>query len=94
MLSTSKIVLVCFDLCSQALHHACVSFLQATQLKQRIQNTLVKIDDLGIFKIIDVAGDGNCFFNALVNSQHTRITSPSVLRRFLCDAMEDEEKPG
>ena len=61
---------------------------QKKSLKQIIQNTLIKIDDLGFFKIIDVAGDGNCFFNALTISKHMRISCPSTLRMSLCDALD------
>lgn len=63
-------------------------------LKQITQNTLIKIDDLGFFKIIYVAGNGNCFFNALVTSQHMRISCASTLRASISDRLEDEEIEG
>ena len=38
---------------------------QKKSLKQVIQNTLIKIDDLGFFKIIDVAGGWKLFFQCI-----------------------------
>ena len=48
---------------------------------------LVKINKLGFFRIIDVKGDGNCFYNALAKSDYMRISCPNQLRQDTFDAI-------
>ena len=55
-------------------------------------NTLLQVEDLGLFMIEDVMGDGNCFFNALVLSKHIDVSCPRKLRASVCDAIEDQNK--
>ena len=46
-------------------------------------SVLVKINKLGFFRILDIKGDGNCFYSALTKSENMRISCPKQLREDL-----------
>jgi hypothetical protein len=48
---------------------------------------LIRVEDLGLFRLKDVVGDGNCFFNALVLSQDINIDCPIELMEFLVKSL-------
>ena len=62
---------------------------QENERKAQIGRTLIEIPGVGIFKMVDVDGDGNCFFSALCASPEIRVKDPWELRQALVEFLEN-----
>jgi hypothetical protein len=53
---------------------------------------LVDLPQIGFFRVCDVPGDGNCFFNALVLSPQITMTCPAELRNLVVKMLEENQE--
>lgn len=61
------------------------SLKTAKERMELIGKTLIEIGEVGMFRMVDVEGDGNCFFNALCVCPEIRMEDPSELRQTLVE---------
>jgi len=57
-----------------------------------IRTTLIEIPKVGFFKMVDVDGDGSCFFSALCVAPEIRMEDPYLLRQKLCDFLQHNKE--
>jgi hypothetical protein len=57
--------------------------------RQGTDSMLIELPQTGLFRVCDVRGDGNCFFNALVLSPQITIKCPAELRNLVVKMLEE-----